>query len=943
MDKLADDENLSWAAYHASCNQDEARDCSKSLSCLLPLFYEDAKSVAMLRHGMDIVKNAVDFLNPGQVPIITADQPLYALCKQIQWRWPGCYSEDHFIVMFGGLHIEMNALKVLGDLLDSSGWTGALTQANIASSGTADSYLKVSHVTRTRHAHQVTVSSLYILLHKAYTEYSSSQEDEEGLKSLEAWCDERAKASPQFHFWFTILQLQLQVLIFVRSLREADFKLYIESLSQLVPWFFSLDHTNYARWIPVHLRDMVTLAEKHPAVHQEFLHGNFTVNKTGRAFSNIAIDHAHEQNNACVKGDGGAVGLTQNPAALRRWMVSGPEIARLINEFQASMEKPEKESDRRHHEQCKSTQMAFFNQVKALSHVIEEMGNPFIDESNDLLVLDTRDIADPLVVNAMRTLKKTGQEQYDTFVTERLVTQTTPINDPIKRNKFPLFSRPPVREKSRAKHQLSSLKSDCSLFSSLYISCQTRDGDLDQFFTHENQACPPSLSNMGKLRLGTKSDILSCLEKLVPTLTPTDDSMPDVQPCPSMDTPTVDAVILDGAAIVNMLKPGTAHTFSDYASQIFLPYITTQLQSVQRLDVVWDEYIHGSLKAYTRSTRGKGSRRRVESSNAMPRNWKEFLRNDDNKAELFSFLSLKTASLETESQIIITHHKEVLCTQPRNTTGLAPCTQEEADTRIFLHVADAANHGYGKVMIRTVDSDVLVLAIAAVQQLSIDELWLAFASGKSFRYLPAHEMARALGPEKCIALPFMHAFSGCDTVSSFAGRGKRTVWEIWNIFNEVTPAFCILASTPDLSSVGDQLEVLERFVVLLYDRASTEMKVNEARKQLFSQKGRPMDGLPPTQAALAEHIKRAAYQAGHVWAQMFVAVPNLPSPSEWGWVQTSNGGWEVEWTALPEASQACCELFRCGCKKGCRRQCKCVKAALQCTALCLCGGLCDRE
>ena len=290
MDELPDNENLSWAAYHASCNQDEARDCSKSLNCLLPLFYEDAKSVAMIRHGMNIVKNAVDILNPGQVPIITADQPLYTLCKQIQWSWPGHYGEDHFVVTFGGLHIEMNALKVLGDLLDSSGWTGALTQANIASTGTADSYLKVSHVTRTRHAHQVTASSLNILLHKAYTEYSSSQKNEESLSSLEAWCQERAKASPQFHFWFTILQLELQVMIFVRSLREADFKLYIESLSQLVPWFFSLDHTHYARWIPVHLRDMVTLAEKHPAVYQEFLHGNFTVNKTGRTFSNIAID-----------------------------------------------------------------------------------------------------------------------------------------------------------------------------------------------------------------------------------------------------------------------------------------------------------------------------------------------------------------------------------------------------------------------------------------------------------------------------------------------------------------------------------------------------------------------------------------------------------------------------------------------------------------------------
>ena len=47
---------------------------------------------------------------------------------------------------------------------------------------------------------------------------------------------------------------------------------------------------------------------------------------------------------------------------------------------------------------------------------------------------------------------------------------------------------------------------------------------------------------------------------------------------------------------------------------------------------------------------------------------------------------------------------------------------------------------------------------------------------------------------------------------------------------------------------------------------------------LFSQKGRPMDGLPSTQAALVEHTKRAAYQAGHAQAQMFIAVPKLPRP-----------------------------------------------------------------
>ena len=137
----------------------------------------------------------------------------------------------------------------------------------------------------------------------------------------------------------------------------------------------------------------------------------------------------------------------------------------------------------------------------------------------------------------------------------------------------------------------------------------------------------------------------------------------------------------------------------------------------------------------------------------MPRNWTEFLRNDDNKSELFSFLSLKTANLETDCQVIVTHHKDVICTQQRNSTSLAPCTQEETDTRMFLHVSAAASHGYVKVMIRTVDSDVLVLAIAAVQQLSIDEI-MGCLCLKSFRYLPAREMAGALGPEKCIAFTF---------------------------------------------------------------------------------------------------------------------------------------------------------------------------------------------
>ncbi len=86
--------------------------------------------------------------------------------------------------------------------------------------------------------------------------------------------------------------------------------MYIDAVTELATWFHALDHTNYARWIPVHLRDMAELPTKHPEVNKMFTAGNFTVQKTNKVFSAIPIDQAHEQNNAYIKDDGGAVGLT---------------------------------------------------------------------------------------------------------------------------------------------------------------------------------------------------------------------------------------------------------------------------------------------------------------------------------------------------------------------------------------------------------------------------------------------------------------------------------------------------------------------------------------------------------------------------------------------------------------------------------------------------------
>ena len=63
--------------------------------------------------------------------------------------------------------------------------------------------------------------------------------------------------------------------------------------------------------------------------------GHWVLSKTNKLFSAIPIDQAHEQENASVKGSGGFIGLTENPIALKRWMLSGPELTRLQNQFEA--------------------------------------------------------------------------------------------------------------------------------------------------------------------------------------------------------------------------------------------------------------------------------------------------------------------------------------------------------------------------------------------------------------------------------------------------------------------------------------------------------------------------------------------------------------------------------------------------------------------------------
>jgi len=109
-----------------------------------------------------------------------------------------------------------------------------------------------------------------------------------------------------------------------------------------------------------------------------------------------------------------------------------------------------------------------------------------------------------------------------------------------------------------------------------------------------------------------------------------------------------------------------------------------QLQDVERLDVVWDTYKDESLKETARKERGIGVRKKVSEKTGLPCDWNNFLRNNLNKSELFSFLSRKIIGMNIRDKAIYTTLDDSILTlqeDTENPLNIFTCNHEEADTR----------------------------------------------------------------------------------------------------------------------------------------------------------------------------------------------------------------------------------------------------------------------
>lgn len=273
--------------------------------------------------------------------------------------------------------------------------------------------------------------------------------------------------------------------------------------------------------------------------------------------------------------------------------------------------------------------------MQNLAEAFEELGNPFLEESGDLLDLDQSIIMPLEVVKNVRNVIEIGTKMYMEFLQKRIMTQEVPFTAPIQQCRLRLFNSA-LTNPQGPRSAVAHVKDQHSRASHILLAAHSGRHISQSVFQHESNELPPAFTRNGRMFHGTKSEILQCL-------------MPEtVMDC----IPVTSCAVLDGPVIVQMLRPGNCATIGDYCGNVFLPYVLKWFEHNQRVDIVWDVYSNTSLKASTRQQRGSGIRRRVTLATKVPGNWASFLRVDQNKQELFVEMATYLKQIQLPQVII---------------------------------------------------------------------------------------------------------------------------------------------------------------------------------------------------------------------------------------------------------------------------------------------------
>lgn len=834
---------------------------------------------------------------------VTFDQPLYIKAAEIV---ASSQELDIVTVRLGGFHLLMSYLGSIGYIMTGSGleelWETVYAKASVVHMLTGHAF------SRALRAHMLTSAALIGVLigspgtldsidkghieelYKALLNHDASPTEvaeEDCIRQLSQMIsqvlDHAANQSRTGKLWVQYIRQVALLQHFLRAERTGDWKLHLSCVGEMIPHFHAAGHLHYAKAARLYLQQMNSLEEVMPPEEYQLFtdNGYFTIRRRDSFWSGNFSDQTIEQFlMRTLKLSGGMThgrGITDS--TLTKWVHALPRCAPICDELEQFTGVHTGTSEQ-HRDLRQSTQS---RDKKDRGTFVEwlEAHPPFAGyEAERLVCLSTGLVAD-LSVNCDSAVEL-GRKAASGMSGKKFTDLTLRRGDKVKT----------IGSKQKTvRVRGENVEVNPSLLLNRITCVLNNSSEMDEFLAYELAPQPPSLFKDGVMRKPTKKAIGDLLKSFTQ----------------QSKLPENCLFIIDGGHLLHSVVWPKPSTYAGVC-QAYVWYILKNYGN--QSTVVFDGYESGvSTKVAEQERRAqKGTSRDIIFEESMPTTTSQesFLANSKNKKRFIQLLREK---------LLI--------------AGIR-VRQAEADAdRLIVSTALAVSEAEGTpAAVVGNDTDLLVMLVARAND-STDMFMMC--RSKAVTVFRIRDIQDAIGETKD-HLMFLHAVSGCDTVSAILRQGKIKAFNIAHNRREYDN---LNIFTNSGSTHEDVERVGEAFLLKLYG-ASTYDSLDKYRPIAYKRAiGRSslcsefrLESLPPTSAAAKQHSYRT-YHTVQQW------MGNDISPIEWGWRSQDGALLPVE-TAIPVAPDTLLKMVSCGCKPdGCRNMtCSCKKLGLFCTSMC---------
>ncbi|CAF2862598.1 unnamed protein product [Rotaria sp. Silwood2] len=894
----------------------------------LPPMHDDPNKTSTTYACMESTKQRLLDSGIQEVAVIVVDEKIYRNCIEVKQNNKLLFNK--VLPYPGEFRLMKNYMIAVWDILEGSGIDTALGE--LYKGASLRSIMNCSHFNKSLRAMKLLHSALAALIIHEFLSIVPREifnDIEVIMQSIPL--DVSTNTCPLIDMYIAI--------------RSADFDGRNAALSRMAPLFFSTNHLNYARLCARHLTDLRSCSDELFNV----LAKAFAVQRTSRPFSAIPMDQTIEVTiNKAGKGHAGISGR-YNKNMIDIWCRSFSYRSLLST---LTFEFAEYETDNDNidaHIECSpsrlesdqhdfATLLNFFYKERLFTCEDETVTQLFFGQQFQTVIID--DILDYV---------RRGKVALEEFIKERFVLCSIPSQTSMNKMKLlklrdnDRFDPQSGLVKRTPKKVIDNIKEIDEIIIKAIILSQYRPKiNLIEFFGHEFSSRPISLCNRNNNDLmnnQNKSTVLTFKKKKFPesfsSIKPIDISSMPINEC---------ALLIDGGALLQT-RPPSNYTVLDYAIFLLEKKIIIEFNYFDRIDIIFDSNRSYSIKSFIPRHNMINEQKCVyykllpEHKIPTGRQFDHILRSD-NRAVLAAAV-VQCWQLPSVLKLL-PMHKKLVVGGPNATAfylshDLPPeealdleSNHDEADTRLILHLQDAALTNYKTVIVRSADTDVVFLMISYANTINLTNLVVdaTVRSGQE-KYINCTMIHNDLinkykiFPELLLVL---HALTGCDTTSFFRNISKTTFFE--NFFADPR-LYDDLEKLSVFPMVQEDIKVVERLIFncihhaerrsiimnnsnlisynlsninssidtsfLSIDNIRAAMAISALRKGNKS----IVLTLPPSSDALFHHCRRASRQY-QIWRNAHIA--NIPYPELFGF-ENINNNTKIKWTTknpLPE-------------------------------------------